>query len=279
MKIILVYRATQFSPHSVKKDMHILEAVGHLLDDGHNVVEYRQEEDLVDEERADLFLSMGRLPETLDILQKRQEEGCRVVNTPESVRMVTCRSGLDALMRANGFPMAPLCVPKPGSDDMCDAPDGGGWWLKKGSGPAECLYDVQYAATWDDVVRKLGYFKNRDIEDVNITAHVPGDVVKFYGVAGTDFFRYYYPTDDGQTKFGDEERNGRAHHYGFSPTALHGEAERLAALTGLQVYGGDVIVKDDGSFVIIDFNDWPSFARCREEAAMAIADKVKNLFK
>ena len=52
-------------------------------------------------------------------------------------------------------------------------------------------------------------------------------------------------------------------------------AERLAAVIGLDVYGGDCIVRSDGTFAIIDFNDWPSFSRCREEAAKAIAEKVK----
>jgi hypothetical protein len=32
----------------------------------------------------------------------------------------------------------------------------------------------------------------------------------------------------------------------------------------------------DGSLWIIDFNDWPSFAPCREEAARAIARRVKG---
>ena len=52
-------------------------------------------------------------------------------------------------------------------------------------------------------------------------------------------------------------------------------AERLAAVIGLDVYGGDCIVRSDGTFAIIDFNDWPSFSRCREEAAKAIALRVE----
>ena len=48
-------------------------------------------------------------------------------------------------------------------------------------------------------------------------------------------------------------------------------ATRLAGLLGLEVYGGDCIVRQDGTFAIIDFNDWPSFSRCRNDAAKAIA--------
>ena len=37
----------------------------------------------------------------------------------------------------------------------------------------------------------------------------------------------------------------------------------------------EAIVRADGSFCVIDFNDWPSFSRCREEAAEAIASLIK----
>ena len=50
---------------------------------------------------------------------------------------------------------------------------------------------------------------------------------------------------------------------------LRDEARRLARITGLTVWGGDAILTPEP--IIIDFNDWPSFAPCREEAAEAIA--------
>ena len=42
------------------------------------------------------------------------------------------------------------------------------------------------------------------------------------------------------------------------------------------IYGGDCIVRCDGSYAIIDFNDWPSFSVCRQAAARAIAKLVLN---
>ena len=50
----------------------------------------------------------------------------------------------------------------------------------------------------------------------------------------------------------------------------------MSAAADVAIYGGDCIVRDDGSFALIDFNDWPSFARCREEAAAAICRLVEN---
>ena len=44
----------------------------------------------------------------------------------------------------------------------------------------------------------------------------------------------------------------------------------------MPVYGGDCVVSATGEIRIIDFNDWPSFARCREEAGPEIAKCIYN---
>ena len=40
------------------------------------------------------------------------------------------------------------------------------------------------------------------------------------------------------------------------------------------IYGGDCVVAPDGTIRIIDFNDWPSFAPCRADAATHIAKAI-----
>jgi len=58
-------------------------------------------------------------------------------------------------------------------------------------------------------------------------------------------------------------------------------AQNSAIALGLDVYGGDAVVAEDGSISIFDINDWPSFAPVRDEASEQIAklifQKVKNL--
>ena len=46
---------------------------------------------------------------------------------------------------------------------------------------------------------------------------------------------------------------------------------QAAAALGVEVYGGDCRHQPDGSLMLIDLNDWPSYARCRDAAAEAIA--------
>lgn len=262
--VVKVYRAERFSPNSADRDRAIIDAVGSLLASRGSSVEGISEDGLTDEYAADIYLSMARTPRALGILRQREAEGCTVVNRPDGV--AACRrSNIDRLMRSHGLPAAPL-------SGTC------GYWLKRGDEAAQGRDDVVFARNETEKDEALRRFKARGVADVVVTAHVRGDVVKFYGVLGTGFFRTFH-ADINFSKFGDEAVNGEARHYAFDTKRLHGDAERLAALVGVDVYGGDCIVREDGTYAVIDFNDWPSFARCREEAAEAIAARVNNIIK
>lgn len=259
MKILAIQRAARFSPNSVEKDLAILQAVVGKLRSHDCEVTVQNEEAILgqdDHGHYDAVLTMGRLEKTQECLKTLS---CKVVNTPEGVEnCARCR--LDALMSQIGTPKAP----EEGSD---------GYWLKRGDAAAQSKDDVQYVVDKQELEQKIAMLKTRGISQYVVSAHVKGDLVKFYGVAN-GFFRFYYPTDDGMSKFGDEQRNGQAQHYPFDTADLQQQAERLAKAVGIEVYGGDCIVRADGSYCIIDFNDWPSFSRCREEAAEAIAALV-----
>ena len=45
----------------------------------------------------------------------------------------------------------------------------------------------------------------------------------------------------------------------------------------VEVYGGECIVDEEGTIRLIDFNDWPSFAPCREAAAPHIARRIFDI--
>ncbi len=266
--IVAVRRADRFSPHSAEKDRAILALASERLSErlgGPDRVMVRMvdETDLAQGaaaptlSAATVILSMARSEEALQQLDQMEKRGICVVNTPQGVRACQ-RSVLDRLMRQHHVAMPP----REGDD---------GYWLKRGDAAAQSKDDVVYCRDDEELQQAKQQFARRGITDVVVSAHVVGDLVKFYGVQGTEMFRIFYPGDDGLTKFGDEERNGKPHHYAFSEKTLRQEAHRLATLTGMTVYGGDAIVSKDGTLSIIDFNDWPSFARCRDEAAEAIA--------
>lgn len=271
-ELISIYRAERYSPNSVERDKAIMDAVCEKLSTRYTIYKTREEDietegmplmqRLTDAHQPHsiaplLVLSMARSRKALDILMQIEAEGARVINRPLAILNAT-RTVIDRMMRENDIPCAPLH-----GDN--------GWWIKRGDEAAQEKGDVRFAA--DEKERDIitEEFRKRGITDIVTTAHVDGDLVKFYGVTGTAFFHTTYPTDGGFSKFGDESRNGTSRHTFFDIADLHSDASRLAQLTGIEVYGGDCIVRADGSYAIIDFNDWPSFSVCRHEAAEAIA--------
>lgn len=148
-------------------------------------------------------------------------------------------------------------------------------WLKRGDSCAQQREDVSFVRNPEALRSAIASFRRRGIGSAVLSRHLPGDVVKFYGVADTPFFEWYYPTlGGGHSKFGLEEINGPAHEFPFDAAGLKREADRLAALALTPVYGGDCIVDAAGRFRIIDFNDWPSFSSCADRAAEAIVSYI-----
>jgi hypothetical protein len=114
-----------------------------------------------------------------------------------------------------------------------------GYWVKSDTG-----HNVVFVQT-----REEAFALSNSMKTAVVTAHVRGENVKFYGVGQ----RFFHPD-------------------GYS--TLCQEAIQLAHLTGAEVWGGDAIVRPDGSVAIVDFNDWPSFSTCLNTAADAIVQHV-----
>ena len=272
-KTLLIQRAACYSPNSEEKDLAILQEVGCFFDDvnivgeGEFVENFSTYNQLISAESLGAvnayyqIISMARSPKALDCLEQLEQRGIRVLNP--SVGIWACqRSNVEKVMRENHLPLPP--------DEGDD-----GYWVKRADAAAQSKEDVCFCHGWAEVEKIKSTFMQRGITDIVTQAHVKGDVVKFYGVEGTNFFRYYYSGDDTETKFGDEVRNGKPQYYSFSSSDLQADAEKLACLLQTPIYGGDAIIQEDGSYVIIDFNDFPSFSKCRKEAAKAIFERMK----
>lgn len=259
--VIAIYRDARFSPNSVAADRSIMDATIDRL--GQHQVLAIAEHELGEQHRADLFLSMGRLPRTIQLLKAREQQNrALVINNAAALERFSRRHILQ-MMQENGIPTPP----ETGEH---------GYWVKRADSAAQTKADVVFCSDKATVEQTKRNFALRGVDDVVVSAHVVGDLIKFYGV-GDSFFWYFYPTDNGHSKFGNEKRNGIAQHFGFNLPELRAAATRLARLTGIDVYGGDCIVDREGRFFIIDFNDWPSFAACKEQAADAISQLVNGL--
>ncbi len=280
MKILGISRSPRFSPNSVARDKAIFQAVaGELRRMGHDVATVC-EDDFRDTGHADIIYNMGR--DTCFLASLARHTGVPVINSPSALLSAT-RTALTERFGAEGIPIPrsytfrTATLAPADADAFCES-CGNRIWLKRGDACAQSAEDVRHIQDTDSLHTALEDFARRNITDGVLCEHVAGDLVKFYGVEGTDFFYLYYPTEGKNfSKFGLEKINGAPTGFAFRTQALKACADHAARLSGFIVYGGDAIIRRDGSFVIIDFNDWPSFSRCCNEAARAIAARVNIL--
>jgi len=274
MKILGISRSQRFSPHSEERDAAIFLSVCQALRAAGHEVTTCSEDDMPQTACGSKFshdaaFSMARGTAALQQLAVAEASGLRVINSPTRL-LRTTRATLAALFNKTGIPIA-------GTRLLTDVDRMAveltyPCWLKRGEACAQNRTDVSFVRNPEELRRLYDQLCKRGVSQIVVSRHVAGDLVKFYGVAGTRFFYYDYPTRGHSfSKFGLEAINGAPHDYVFSASALHATAERAALLSGIPVYGGDAIISPDGTFCIIDFNDWPSFSACRTEAAQAIA--------
>jgi hypothetical protein len=227
------------------------------------------------EENEKYIFSMARDKTTIRRLKQLEEEGAVIVNPGTGIENCM-RAAMTRLLVANDIPH-PRSIIIDVVDDPTEALEKmnvEAFWVKRGDSHTIHREDVAYARNISEVKSILQEFAFRDIPNAVINEHLVGDLIKFYGVAGTDFFYWFYPFDLNRTKFGLEAINGNAHEFRFDVDALITTCNHAGEVLKVDVYGGDCIVAADGSFRIIDFNDWPSFAPCREASVPHIAECI-----
>jgi hypothetical protein len=223
---------------------------------------------------------MARQKEVVAKLQVLEKNGTQVLNSAFGIE--NCfRTNLTNALNQNNIPVAEsYIVPTSYQDDaVFDKITGKGYWIKRGDFHAIHKEDVSFAVSKSEAKEILREYALRDIPDAVISKHLIGDLVKFYGVRGTDFFFWFYPYDNNHHKYSEyQDINGESVYYPFDALKLKDVATQAAGVVGIEIYGGDAIVGKDGKFRIIDLNDWPSFAPCRDQAAGHIAGMLYQKF-
>jgi glutathione synthase/RimK-type ligase-like ATP-grasp enzyme len=210
---------------------------------------------------ADLVLNMCQGPDASQCLLLLETAGVPIINRPSSVlgchrhRLVSVL----ATRAAVAFPRTTVVSTAGAAQLDGFGADGQTVWVKRGDVHAERAEDV-VAVGRADLSAAIRAFGERGIARVALQEHVPGPVLKFYAVADGRFFRYYGAEagPQGPVPRVDEEQ-------------LRTLAFAAAAELGLDVFGGDVALPEPDQPVLIDLNDWPSFAPFRDDAARHIA--------
>ena len=267
MRALGVYRETEFSPGKVEHDAAILDAVLAELKRQGVEVSATSAARFVEEPpgTVDLVLAMCQGERALGRLVALEQRGAIAINSALAIRNgyrdLLC-AGLvhagvpiptGALVRTDARPpdLTPL-----GVLDL-DAP----MFVKRGDLHALAPDDVQRVQSRGALRAALAGMAQRGVTIAYVQQAVEGRVIKFYGVSGGEYFTTL--VEEGPIS----ER---------VQLELAKSASAAAATLGLEAWGGDAII-DGEQFMMIDFNDWPSFSRVREAAARAIARRCLML--
>jgi len=269
MRYLGISRAELYSPNRVGGDTAIFRAVAAELERCGNDVVCMTEQELAAKgipSGIDGIFQMARSREALAVLEKADVP---VTNTAQAV-MNCSRASETTMLRDSGLiPDSLICktvgVPFEWNTFPC--------WIKRADSHAVDRDDVQFVQDAGECNAAMLGFSERGMKECVLQAHVRGWLVKFYGVRGYGLADCYAASaKDG--KFGLERYNDQPDQASVDMEALTAAADRASDLLGVDVYGGDAVVGDDGKIMIIDFNDWPSFRTCTVGAAQKIAQLI-----
>jgi hypothetical protein len=263
-----VYREPAHSPGRIDDDAAILRQVGEVLAQRGFGVRLFSADTLFETRCPNVFVMCERGP-ILDRLTIMEKAGSIVVNAPAAIRN-TYRHRMIELFARNhvSAPISQIVATDSNKPRPADCA-----WVKRYDFHATQADDVMYAASetgWREALRR---FAGRGIPFIVAQEHVPGDLIKFYGVRqigapiDANWFQWFYHRDKGML--------GHA----FDPARLREAAFGAAEALDLEIFGGDAIIKADGRPMIIDINAWPSYALYRDRAARAIADHLTERFR
>lgn len=264
MTIAGIKRQSLYSPNHVSNDALIFEqTTARLSEYGIQVNVYEEEFLSTAEIKEDFIFSMAQGIKGIKKLLELEREGIIIINSPKG-SINSYRYNMVKMLPGNGIPFPKSYVVPIDEKDKIKFEDFNARkiWIKRGDVHAVNREDVTLVYSEEERRNIYGEFEKRGIDKVILQQHLDGDVIKFYSITGSDLFHWYY-------------LNG-VNHTPFDKDKLFELAQSSAMALGLDVYGGDAVIAEDGSISIIDINDWPSFAPIRDQASMAIANLISQ---
>lgn len=269
-----IMRAPSFSPNHIGNDAAIFNLVADQLRKRGCIVNVYSEEQLaaglVTEK---IVVNMCREQRSIRTLQQMEDEGAVVVNSGYGIENCTRERMARILMGRNiPYPDTIIVDTNEGISSALAKAGITRCWIKRGDFHTMHKEDVSFARHPQEAQELLQEYFLRGITRAVINRHIDGDLIKFYGVRDSNFFYYFNPMS-GQSA-------------ADAATTAEFDSERLAAICrraademDIDIYGGDCVISPDGTITMIDFNDWPSFAPCRAQAAPVIARRIISIIR
>lgn len=262
-----IRRETLYSPNHEVSDYLICNLTAQYLSECYNVsIKFYDESNFDPHEiKEKVIFSMVQGPSGIEKLLELEDDDHLIINSPGSVLACYRYNLIKELPKADiPFPKS-LEIPTIINTSLKNLngflSHSENIWVKRIDVHAVQKNDVQYVENSEHCIQEaLEGFGERGIKKVVLQEHIPGDVVKFYGVGEVNYFHWYYLENK--------------HNLSFDTDQLKKLAFKSAGVLGLYVFGGDAVISDQGNITIIDFNDWPSFAPIRNEASEEIAKLI-----
>ncbi len=284
IKIAGIMRAGMYSPNRIGSDAAIFNIVAEQLRKRGCIVNlYTEEQFIASGVSERVILNMCREERSIELLQKLEDDGALVINSGYGIENCS-RERMTRILLGSGVPYPESIIVN--SDEAVRSAlvrsHMSQCWIK---GARHTLHkeDVSYVRQPDEAQEVLQEYFLRGIDRAVITRHLEGELIKFYAVADTPFFYWFLPFERKETRPGLPEATQPANRPAVDKARLMHICRTAAEVLDVKIYGGDCILGPDGRITLIDFDDFPSFAPCRNEAAPYIAKcvmaAVKNHFK
>lgn len=277
IKIAGIMRAGIFSPNHIGNDSAIFNIVAEQLRKrGCEVNVYSEEQFIADAVKENIIFNMCREPRSIAMLQQLEDDGALVINSGYGIENCIRERMARILMGSNiPYPESIIVSTDEAIRDTLAKARISRCWIKRGDSHTMHNEDVTYVRHPEEAQEILQEYFLRGIKRAVINRHLEGELIKFYGILGTPFF-YWLSASNSSS---DHRRSSRQSAPDFDEERLKALCNAAADVLDVKIFGGDCVITSDGLIRIIDFDDWPSFAPCRQEAATHIAKFIMSATK
>ena len=190
IKIAGITRASAYSPNHIGNDAAIFNIVAdQLRKRGCEVTLYTEEQLAAGEIHEDIIVNMCREARSIALLQKLEDEGRLVINSGYGIDNCT-RERMTRILIGCNIPYPPSLMVNT-DERVRDELVRRGFrrcWIKRGDGHAIHREDVSFARHPEEAQEILQEYFMRGIHRAVINLHLEGDLVKFYGIRGSNYF-------------------------------------------------------------------------------------------
>jgi glutathione synthase/RimK-type ligase-like ATP-grasp enzyme len=258
-KAIGIYRETKLAGKP-GPDQRILDLTAEELRKRGFDVLTKKPEEFSGKEKVDLIFTMARGEKINELLMKKEKEGIFVINSPKAIRFsLTQRAKVYQKMkkaRANIPETKVMKIDKIKFSDLKEKS------ILKPATRHEFWFIVESATEFKKAIKE---YKKEKITEIIVQKFIEGKHIKYYAIGE----EVILPKDI------DKEISLK------TMKEIKKQALIARKVTGLQIFGGDFMIKDDIPY-FVDANDWPSMASIegftQQKAAKKIADLIERKY-